>query len=356
MSSSAVGTAHTGPAHRRDIRAAEVRAAGNRAPVGGCTPPESRARVRGVPCDSGGCAALLASVCDRRPQRKSERTSRSRGAYELSVRVCTLMGMRLMIESTRIAGVRFAKVAAVSALAALAACGTEGAPGPFEPTGPVGRVRLVNLITDAPRSVVNASLEGVVFTVNLVNGASAPANLPAPSNTTYSPVYAGDRSFVLKRTADTTVAVATLPFSIAGDEDKTVYAVGGAGGAAVTGVVTTDQNPAAAANEVRLRIANMSTNAGAVDVFVTAAGADLSTATPRVTAVASRTASAYFTVAPGTYVVRAVPAGTAPANRNAAVSVTSVATVFAGGTGRTVVLADATNGGTPLRAFVLTDR
>jgi hypothetical protein len=251
---------------------------------------------------------------------------------------------------------RLNRAALMITLPVAVACGTEGNPSPFEPTEPVGRVRLVNLITDAPRSVVNASLAGVVFTVNLANGQSAPANLPAPAAATYSPVYAGNREFVLKRTADTAVVVATLPFSIAGDEDRTVYAIGGSAGSAVTGVTTTDVNPAPVAGETRLRVANMSTNAGSVDVFVTAAGADLATATPRATALASRTASAYFVVPAGSYVVRLVPAGTAPANRAAAVTFTSAATAFAGSTGRTILIADAANGGTPLRSFILTDR
>ena len=251
---------------------------------------------------------------------------------------------------------RLNRAAIIVVLPLAAACGTDENPSPFEPTDPVGRVRLVNLITDAPRSVVNVSLEGVVFTVNLANGASAPANLPAPSTAAYSPVYAGNREFILKRTADTTVVVATLAFSIAADEDRSVYAVGGAGGSAVTAVTTADINPAPVAGESRLRIANMSTNAGTVDVFVTAAGANLVTATPQATGLASRTASGYFTVTPGSYIVRLVPAGTAPANRAGAVTFTSGATTFASATGRTIVIADAANGTTPLRSFVLTDR
>ena len=238
----------------------------------------------------------------------------------------------------------------------VAACSTTEAPGPLEPTGATGRVRLVNVITDATRGRVNASLEGIVFTVDLQYGQTAPANLPAPATAPYAAVYTGDRSFILKRTADTTVTVATLPFNIGSGQDRTVYAIGGAGGSAVSGVVITDDNPAAAATETRLRIVNMSPTAGSVDVFVTAAGADLATATVRASGLAYQAASAYFTVAPGSYVIRAVPAGTAPANRNAAVSITSAATSLAGGTGRTVVLADNSTGGTPLRAVVISDR
>jgi len=242
------------------------------------------------------------------------------------------------------------------AMGVAAACSTKEAPGPIEPTGTTGRVRLVNLITDATRGRVNASLEGIVFTVDLQYAQAAPANLPSPATASYAAVYTGPRAFLLKRTADTTVTVATLNFTIADGQDMTMYAIGGAGGTNITGFTTQDTNTPAASTETRLRIVNMSPTAGAVDVFVTAAGADLSTATPRVSGLAYKAASTYFTVAPGSYVVRAVPAGTEPANRAAAVTITSATTAFAGGTGRTVVLADNSTGGAPLRAVVITDR
>jgi hypothetical protein len=237
----------------------------------------------------------------------------------------------------------------------LSACSTKDASAPFEPTGPSGRVRLVNLITDPVRARVNATLEAQIFTVDLQFAQAAPANLPAPSTAPYAPVYTGQRTFVLVRTADPTATVATLGVTIATDQDNTVYAIGGAGGGAVTGFVTTDQNPAAGATETRLRIVNMSPTAGSVDVFVTAVGADLATATPRAT-LSYQAASAYFTVAPGTYQVRAVPAGTAPGDRAANVTINLASTTFTGRTGRTIVLRDSSGGGAPLGAFVLVDR
>ena len=236
------------------------------------------------------------------------------------------------------------------------ACATEEAPGPLEPTGPTGRVRLVNLITDAVRGRVNANLEGLPFTVDLQYGQAAPANLPAPATAPYAAVYTGDRSFVLKRTADTTVVVATLPVSVADLKDYTVYAIGGVGGSAVTRFVTTDDNPVPVAGETRLRIVNMSPTGGAVDVFVTAVGADLSTATPRATNLAYQSASPYFTVPPGTYQIRSVPAGTAPANRTAAAANLLASTAFTSATARTIVVADNSTGGAPLRAVVIVDR
>ncbi len=238
----------------------------------------------------------------------------------------------------------------------LAACGTTEAPGPLEPSGATGRVRLVNLITDATRGLVNASLEGVSFGAGIGYAVSSPALLASPSAAPYAAVLAGSRAFVLKRTADTTVTVATLSFNVAAGEDRSVYAIGGVGGSAVTGFVTTDANTVAAATETRLRVVQLSPTAGAVDVFITAVGADLSAATPAVTSLAYQTASVYLTVAPGTYQIRAVPAGTAPADRAASVSINLASAAFAGATGRTIVLADNNVGGAPMRAFVLSDR
>jgi hypothetical protein len=247
-------------------------------------------------------------------------------------------------------------VTLVLATALVAGCSTTDAPGPLEPSGPIGRIRLVNLITDPARARVNATLEAQVFTVDLQYAQAAPANLPAPATATYSPVYTGDRTFTLVRTADPGSNVATLSFNISANQDMTMYATGGAGGGAIVGRTTIDDNPAAAAGETRLRIVNMSPTAGSVDVFVTAVGADLATATPRASGLAVYAASAYFTVAPGAYQIRAVPAGTAPASRAASVTINLASTTFTSGTGRTIVLADNSTGGAPLRAFVIADR
>jgi hypothetical protein len=235
-------------------------------------------------------------------------------------------------------------------------CGTKEAPGPLEPSGPTGRVRFVNLITDPTRVPVNAILEGVPFGVNLGYTQTTPATLPSPATATYSAILTGDRSLVVKKTADTTVVLATIVFTVAANEDRTVYATGGTGGAAVTNFVTTDANPVPTSAQVALRIVNMSPSAGALDYFVTAPNADLSTATPTAANVAYQGSSPYVMLAPGTYQVRAVPAGTLPAARSASVSVTINGLALAGGTGRTVVTADKAAGGTPIVAFVLTDR
>jgi hypothetical protein len=249
------------------------------------------------------------------------------------------------------------KIGFLSALTVVAVgCGTKEAAGPLSPSGGTGRVRFVNLVTDPTRVPVNAILEAVAFGVNLGYTVTTPATLPSPATANYSAILTGNRSLVLKKTADTSVTVATIAFTIGTDEDRTVYATGGTGGAAVTSFATSDANPIPSSLQVALRIVNMSPSAVALDYFVTAPNADLSAATPTVANVAYQGFSSYTVLSPGTYQVRAVPAGTLPAARATSVSVTINNLALAGGTGRTVVTADKAAGGTPIIAFVLTDR
>jgi hypothetical protein len=239
------------------------------------------------------------------------------------------------------------------------ACGTKDAPGPLEP-GQTGRIRFVNLITDPARNPLNAVLENLPFGVNLGYGGTTPSSLPSPATAFYSPILVGDRTLVLVRTADPTATIATLTFTIIEGDDHTVYAQGGTGGGPITGFMTTDPTPAPPGGQVAVRIVNMSPTGGAMDFFVTAPGADLSTATPIAANLAYHGESPYVNIAAGTYQIRAVPAGTAPALRSTSVVINftppTTPAPFPANSARTIVAADAAGGGSPLRAFLLTDK
>ena len=249
-------------------------------------------------------------------------------------------------------------------LALTTACGTDDAPTALTPScTEQGRARFVNLITDPARNPVDAILENVPWGVGLGYTATTPASLPAPSTAFYSAVCTGSRSVVLQRTANTTVTVATLSFTVDQGVDRTVYAIGGTGGGAVTAFATTDDNASPAAGQTRVRVVNMSPSAGAIDVFLTTSPtADLGAATPIATNIPYQGTSAYVnvapTVAPATYTVRAVPTGTAPASRNTSVTITQTGIAAPAGTGRTIVTADNASGPSapPFRAFALSDR
>ncbi|HYW31514.1 MAG TPA: DUF4397 domain-containing protein [Gemmatimonas sp.] len=239
---------------------------------------------------------------------------------------------------------------------ATAACGTKDAADPLSPSGAQGRVRFVNVITDTTRGRVNAILEGVPFGVNLRYTEATPAALAAPSTASYSAILTGQRTLVLKRTADTNTVVATIPFTVTEGQDRTVYAIGGASSSVVTSLITTDDNVAPAAGQTRVRVVHLSPTAGPVDIFVTAVGADLFAATPTLANVPYQAASQYLAVPAGTYQVRVVPAGTAPAARAGAVAINVASLVLPANGVRTIVAADNNIGGAPLRAFVLLDR
>jgi hypothetical protein len=242
----------------------------------------------------------------------------------------------------------------VAGLLALSGCGTKEAPTGLS-SGDQGRVRFVNLITDPVRVPVNVTLEGVPFGVNLAYTAATPPTLPAPSTALYSAVLAGARTLVVKRTADTTVTLTTVNLTVVKDQDYTVYATGGTGGGTVNNFTTTDVNTLPASTDTRWRVVNLSPTTGSVDVFLTATGADLTGATPDATAVAVQ-GNVYFSKVAGTYQIRMVPAGTAPAARNGAVVITIAAAAYPGAAGRTIVAADNAAGTGAARGFVLTDR
>ena len=242
---------------------------------------------------------------------------------------------------------------AIAAL--LSGCGTKDAADPLQP-GPQGRVRLVTLITDTTRGRVNAILESLPFGVNLTYGGTTPSSLPAPATGIYSPILTGTRSLVLKRTGDTTATVATFPLTIANATDYTVYAIGGVSASAVTSFITTDTNSTPAVGTVRVRVVHLSPTAGNVDLFVTAVGADRAAATPTLSNVAYRGNAYLPAVTAGTYQVRAVPAGTAPASRAASVSINLASIALPANGARTIVAADNNVGGAPLRFIAYTDR
>jgi Domain of unknown function (DUF4397) len=238
-------------------------------------------------------------------------------------------------------------------VALLVGCGTTDATDPLIPDA-AGRVRFVSLITDTTRGRVNAILEGQPFGVNLVYGGTTPSSLPAPATGIYSSILTGARSLVLKRTADTATTVATFPLTINTGVDYTVYALGGAAG--IAPFITTDTNTAPTLGAARVRVVHLAPTAGAVDVFVTAVGADLALATPTLANVPFRAAAYLPSVAAGTYQVRVVPAGTAAASRAASVAINLASIAIPANGARTIIAADNNVGGAPFRFITLVDR
>jgi hypothetical protein len=261
----------------------------------------------------------------------------------------------LLHSEGRVAARLFRRAAPVL-LAIAAGCGTKEINDPGTAPEARGRVRFVNVITDTTRGRVDLALERVPWNVNQVYTNVTPATLAAPNTGLYSAILTGARTLTVVRTASPSTTVATVNLTIAENADYTVYGIGGAGASAVTGFITRDTNVVPAAGQARVRVVHLAPTAGAVDIFVTAPAADLALATPTLANVPYQAVSGYLSVAAGTYQVRVVPAGTAPAARAGAVAINVASLVLGAQVNRTIVAADNNVGGAPLRAFVLTDR
>jgi hypothetical protein len=239
--------------------------------------------------------------------------------------------------TTRLARLLFA------ALAALACGQKDVGPTGVRPGQPVGRMRFVNAVAD--RTIadrVNVTVDGAPFGVNLAYGVPAP-----PPPTIYYPAYQGNRQVTVRRTVDTTVTVLDQPVAITANTDQTVFAT--RIGTTVSALVVTDNNTPPAGDSIRLRIVHLAPSAGNVDVYVTAPNASLATATSTLMNVSPATASAYLTLASGTYQVRFTRAGSKTVVLSATISALPAGAI------RTIVALDPQTG-TALTSATLTDR
>jgi hypothetical protein len=221
------------------------------------------------------------------------------------------------------------------------------------------RVRFVNLITDEASAPVNAYLDGQPFGDSLEFGETSPLSIP-PFTSIYREVNYGQHTVVLRKTADTSQVVGSYSFIVPApppegvaefvasndvaeaaypggyERDRTVVAT-------VSGFASfqfPDRNAPPDAGTIRVRVINLSTVASSVDVFVTDATADLTVAVPSATNVRLGGDPPYFAVPAGTWRVRAVRTGTAPANRVMSNVVLNISPLLWDKGARTIVLVD----------------
>jgi hypothetical protein len=221
-------------------------------------------------------------------------------------------------------------VATVAVLGLAACSDDDAAPTAVTPTA---LVRVVHLSPDAPNVDV------------AVDGAVALANVPYPVFSGYLEVPSGTRA-VEVRAAGTQNAVIAADLALATGTPYTVFATGLL--ADITPVVTVDDLVAPAAGQIKLRVIHGAASAPNVDVYATAPGADINTATPVLTNVPFRGVSDYLTVPAGQYQLRVTLAGT----KTVAIELT---VTISGGQVRTVVARDNVGGGAPFSLFLLPD-
>jgi hypothetical protein len=203
-------------------------------------------------------------------------------------------------------------------------------------TGPESeaRVRVVHASPDAPAVDV------------LLDGGEVLSDVPYLAASDYLDLAAGDHN-VKVNAAGTTTTVIDADVSLADGVDYTVIASGLL--AQIAPIVLEDDNSTPPAGSVRVRAVHGAPSVPAVDVYVTAPGADLETTTPVLTGVEFGDVADYLDVPAGEYQVRVTPAGTKT------VAIDSGTLTLASGQVRTAIAVEAPGGGAPFDLLVLED-
>ncbi len=203
-------------------------------------------------------------------------------------------------------------------------------------TGPEGqaRVRVVHASPDAPNVDV------------LLDDAKVLSDVPYLASSAYLETSAGDHNLKVNAAGTATTAI-DADVTLADGTDYTVIASDLV--AQITPIVLEDDNTAPAAGNARVRAIHGAPSAPAVDVYVTAPGADIEAATPVLTNVAFGDVADYLEVPAGEYQVRVTPAGTKT------VAIDSGALTLESGQVRTAIAVDAAGGGAPFDLLVLAD-
>jgi Domain of unknown function (DUF4397) len=162
----------------------------------------------------------------------------------------------------------------------------------------------------------------------------------------YLELSAGDHNLKVNA-AGTSTTVIDEDVTLTDGTDYTVIASGLV--ATIAPIVLEDDNSTPGAGNARVRAIHGAPSAPAVDVYVTAPGADLETATPVLTGVEFGDVADYLEVPAGDYQVRVTPTGTKT------VAIDSDALTLASGQVRTAIAVDAEGGGAPFDLLVLAD-
>jgi hypothetical protein len=203
-------------------------------------------------------------------------------------------------------------------------------------TGPEGeaRVRVVHASPDAPSVDV------------LLDDAEVLSDVPYLAASDYLAASTGDHNLKVNA-AGTATTVIDADVTLAEGTDYTVIASGLV--AEIAPIVLVDDNSTPAAGNARVRAIHGAPSAPAVDIYVTAPGADLEAVVPVLTGVAFGDVADYLEVPAGDYQVRVTPAGTK------VVAIDSGALTLESGQVRTAIAVDAPGGGAPFDILLLAD-
>jgi Domain of unknown function (DUF4397) len=203
-------------------------------------------------------------------------------------------------------------------------------------TGPEGeaRVRVVHASPDAPNVDVLLDENEVLSDVAYLEASD------------YLEASAGGHN-VKVNAAGTATTVIDTNVTLADGADYTVIAAGLA--AEITPIVLLDDNSTPEAGNARVRAIHGAPGAPAVDVYVTAPGADIETVLPALNDVEFGDVADYLEVPAGDYQIRVTLAGTK------VVAIDSGPLTLESGQVRTAIAVDALGGGAPFDLLVLAD-
>ena len=203
-------------------------------------------------------------------------------------------------------------------------------------TGPEGeaRVRVVHASPDAPDVDV------------LLDDAEVLADVPYLAASDYLEVAAGEHN-VKVNAAGTANSVIDADVILADGTDYTVVASGLA--ASIVPLVLEDDNSAPGSGNVRVRAIHGAPTAPAVDIYITAPGADLGGETPTLADVEFGDVADYIEAPAGAYQVRVT------LNATKTVVIDTGTLTLAAGQVRTAIAVDAAGGGGPFSLLLLED-
>ncbi len=180
--------------------------------------------------------------------------------------------------------------AAIAALICVGCAGTTSSPILGNAHNP--RIRVVNGTTTPS----NVSIDSQIIATNLAFGASTAYTIETNSDHT---IFWKDAS-----TNGTMTSTSEL-FQL-----NHFYTVVDAGTTGNFKTIILDDDRATDANTAKVRVANVASSAGAVDVYITAPGADISGSQPTLANLTYPSNSDYQGLVPGTYEIRFTQTGT----------------------------------------------